>query len=127
MAENYDPKVWERKDKLNSRMSALKAASTVLEGTGNVGDVQAEADRFFSWLTQDQEWSEQTTTACDNAKPESEPAVQSELPTPTLKQKEWLDKVAKKLNMSYEEVQKKSGGDYPNNADEAKELYQKIK
>jgi hypothetical protein len=38
-----------------------------------------------------------------------------------------LEKVAKKLNLSYEDVQKKSGGDYPNNADEAKELYQKIK
>lgn len=103
---------WQRKDMLNSRMSALKAASFILEGSMWSGeDVKKQADEYYEWLTQDQNW-----TISEVKQPKA---------TPTLKQKELLEAIAKKLGISVDEVIKH--GKLPNNQTEAKELYQTLK
>jgi hypothetical protein len=105
---------WQRKDMLNSRMSALKAAAFVLEGSFWSGeDVLKQADEYFQWLTQDQEWIPKTV----------EPKV---TPTPTAKQKKLLDAVLKKLGMDYHDFVNK-GCSFPNNQAEAKKLYESLK
>lgn len=107
-----DDTVWKNKDMLNSRMSAIKAASLILEGTSwGTEDVLKQADEYYKWITQDQPWSNEPVTVT---------------PTPTAKQKKLLEAVAKKLGKDFEEIVtgcKK----FPSNEKEAKSLYGVLK
>ena len=80
-----DKRAFKLKDQLNSRMSALKAASINNEGKGiSAEDMLGEANKYYAWLYPD------------------EKGVTSDvsLPTPTAAQQKVLDEIEKQLNLS---------------------------
>ena len=75
-----------RKDKLNSRMSAIKAISVSYEGTGtSAEDLKEEADKILAWIAQDQVWA--------GEKQKADVVSDLSFPTPTVDQQKALDKV----------------------------------
>jgi len=98
-----DKKAFRLKDILNSRMSAIKAATIVNEGSGKpVEDVVKEADVYFAWLMQEQpplDGEAPKPTAKPKAAPKKK-VTQSVLPpAPQLEEKKVLDAVAEKLGV----------------------------
>jgi hypothetical protein len=120
-----DPKIWERKDKLSSRMSALKAVSIIYEQSKMNGDYVLDlADIYYNWIIQDQEWSTNdriTDISNSNNSELNNNNVVDILPTPTLKQKEWLDKIEAKYGFTAKELYTKCKK-YPNDKDSALEI-----
>jgi len=77
-----------RKDKLNSRMSAIKAVSVSYEGTGtSAEDLKEEADKILAWIAQDQVWA--------GEKQKADVVSDITAPTPTKPQLEALSKFEK--------------------------------
>jgi len=92
-----DKKAFRLKDILNSRMSALKAASTDHEGQGVGPDViTKEADIYFAWLNTEQTPLEAPKPTKKPVKKEAKPASP---PAPQLEEKKVLDAVAEKLGV----------------------------
>lgn len=101
MGNNYSKEqleAFKRKDMLNSRMSALKAVSLLFEGLGasemNLAeyDLRGEADVFYAWLTQDQDWAKEKDVS--NPLEQSQP---EQLPLPTAKQQSVVNAICNKL------------------------------
>ena len=94
-----DKKAFKLKDLLNSKMSALKAASIINEGnsTISVKEVLEQAQGYFEWLTAGQDFSDLKSSKEPAAKKEIN--KKSTLPAPNLAQKKVLDYVAKQLNL----------------------------
>ena len=102
-------RAFRKKDLLNSRMSALKAAATVNEGSAKKAKtILKEADEYYAWVQQDQEVepkqkgyhtpdedSEDKKQETETAPPSDtqKPATDSDstLPKPNLAQKKVLD------------------------------------
>lgn len=83
-----------RKDLLNSRMSAVKAASVNFEARGvSFADFKLFADQVFSWVQQDQ----LNTSSMPKVRGEVE-VKSGVLPTPTADQKKVLDAISIKLD-----------------------------
>lgn len=119
-----DAEVWERKDKLNSRMSALKAASTVSEGTAIPAEVViAEADKYYKWLTQDQSFAEKENVPGNSSNSNSTNTV---YPVPTTGQLKWLTAIKEKHGYTAEQVFDKCKK-YPSNKDQALECVKLMK
>ena len=59
--KKVDQSVWDRKDKMMQRMSALKASSTLYEGTGGDkrNDMLQYAEECYKWITGDFEAKEE--------------------------------------------------------------------
>lgn len=103
-----DLKAFVRKDKLNARMSALKAASTNCEGKEVVSeDLLGEANKYYNWLVQDQDWKNDTVVEeqqisgghiLDNS------TDSLSLPVPTVAQKKWLDNIQQKYGFTAQQV-----------------------
>jgi hypothetical protein len=131
-SEQIDSKVWERKDILNSRMSALKAASVVMEGSNSptaTSDVLVQANNYFAWLIQDQDWSQNIVNRSEETNGDDSPGSTGDnnvVPVPTKSQMNWLEKIEKNYKFTKEDVWKKCGK-YPNNKDEAVEITKRMK
>lgn len=100
MANNYtdeDKKAFRLKDLLNSKMSCLKAASIINEGNFNipVEEVLKQANEYFTWLTEGQNFSDLTAPKVSSKKKEK-----SVLPAPTLEQNKILDLIADSLGVN---------------------------
>lgn len=111
MAKYTDEEIkgFERKDMLNSRMSAIKAISTVCEGTNiSEDELLKRADKVFDWIAQDQTWEIPNVFVGDG----------NVTPVPTVKQKEWLDRIQDKHKFTPEQVFKVLGK-YPGNKEDA--------
>jgi len=120
-----DKEAFRKKDILNARMSALKAVASNHEGK-EFGDIQfrSEADLYFKWLTQDQDWSNgKEISGGSNSNVNSGNIV---CPTPTKVQLEWLKKIEDKYNFTKEQVWAKCGK-YPGNKDESVEVVKTMK
>lgn len=84
-----DKKAFKLKDQLNSRMSAIKAASLNNEGKGISADnMLVEADKYYAWLY-------------PNSTP-SEEVKSNVLPTPTAIQKKVLDAIQDKTGIEWD-------------------------
>jgi len=94
-----DKKAFKLKDLLNSKMSALKAASIINEGnsTISVKEVLEQTQGYFEWLIAGQDFSDLKSSKEPTAKKEIN--KKSTLPAPNLAQKKVLDYVAKQLNL----------------------------
>jgi hypothetical protein len=117
------------KDILNARMSALKAASLLYEGKSEPSsNVENVAGRFFTWLSKDQNWSKQDVDSSINFDDSSCVPVTnvSTVPTPTLIQQGWLDKIKTKHGFSVEQVYK-TYKKYPATKEEAIECVRLLK
>jgi hypothetical protein len=122
MENKVDKTVWDRKDKLNARMSAIKAASVIFEGSGaDDGNYLAHADAYYSWLTQDQEW----LIVKVDPKNEVETMVK-QYPVPTKDQIKWLDSIKEKYGFTKEQVFDTSGS-YPSTKEMAIKVVQQLK
>lgn len=118
MAKYTDEEIkgFERKDMLNSRMSAIKAISTVCEGTNiSEDELLKRADKIFDWIAQDQTWEIPNTLTAKTLKNSEDGNV---TPVPTVKQKEWLDRIQDKHKFTPEQVLK-ALGKYPGNKEDA--------
>jgi len=128
MSEKYskeDLEAFERKDKLNARMSALKAASTLMDGKGELPTVTLGlANTFYEWLIQGQPYAEIPNTVTEETLKESEQG--KVYPVPTVEQLKWLQQI--ETNYKYSAEQVFDGyGKYPNNKDQAIEAVKKLK
>jgi len=93
-------RAFKKKDLLNSRMSALKAASIVFEAS-NMGykGILAEADKLYEWLQQDQDAVVADMKPSNTKEPDYDVDTKKSevLPEPTLAQKKVLDAIAQEL------------------------------
>lgn len=93
-----DKKAFRLKDILNSRMSAIKAATVVNEATGKtVEEIVADADVYFAWLMQEQPPLDGGAPPKDTKKTTKKD--KSVPPAPQLEEKKVLDAVAEKLGV----------------------------
>lgn len=96
-----DKKAFKLKDMLNSRMSAIKAASLNNEGKGvPAKDMLAEANKYYTWLYP------QVIDDVIMSHLHNEP-VNTSLPTPTAAQQKVLTKIAAELKMDVETIKPK--------------------
>jgi len=100
------------KDILNCRMSALKAASVIYDGTGcdlghPVDIILSDADKYYEWLRQGQDdvGSITNTTLTLSNTPG---ATLGQLPEPTLAQKKVLGAIAGMLGKAQADIQLKT-------------------
>lgn len=109
---------FKRKDQLSARQSALKASTTVSEGTNKDRVVVMEdADEYYAWLIQDQEWSkdyerewkDESDCSVGDSVDRSNRSSGNVLPLPTLEQKKWLENIEKKYGYTAEQIYKKCG------------------
>ncbi len=120
-----DIKAFERKDRLNARMSALKAASTVSEGSVVPAEVIiGEADKYYGWLTQDQEWKDGNIPMGTDVV--SNNNTVSNLPVPTTEQMKWLNLIKENYGFTQEQVFE-AFKKYPANKDQAIEMVKQLK
>lgn len=100
------------KDILNSRMSALKAASLLWEGSGKdlghpaITTVKNAADEFYTWLRQGQDVDTKPEPSIGLGNTPG--ATLGQLPEPTLTQKKVLDAIAGKQNKTQVDPQLKA-------------------
>lgn len=108
MANNYseaDKLAFKRKDLLNSKMSALKAASLINEGNSEVKvkQVLKEAQEYFDWLVQGQDFSDiraEKKSKKSKSKEVVDKATENPtIPVPNLQQKKVLDIIQQKTGM----------------------------
>ena len=122
MNEEVDQSVWRRKDMLNARMSALKAASINHEGKEYSREyLLKEADDYYAWIVQDQEWKNDNTVVCDKSNSNS-----SIIPTPTVEQAKWLKAIEEKHGFTKEQVWTKCKS-FPSDKTSAVEIVRKMK
>ena len=155
MSDKYtkeDILAFERKDKLNARMSALKASATNCEGGGvSPESLIKAADEYYGWLVQDQTFKENTDVRVDSSlagsstgstSHDSGPEVTHDieaqydkgvaktvgpmLPIPTVAQAGWLEKIEKNYGYSKEQVYAVENK-YPSNKDDATRIVRELK
>jgi len=91
MNDKVSEDVWKKKDLLSARQTSANVTSYVFEGKEVDSEAFLEyAEKIFQWLYQDQD------------SPKSNPA--KELPKPTPEEKEVLDKIVEKLDLTRDEV-----------------------
>lgn len=116
--DRVSEEVWAAKDRLNSYMSALKAASTNNTGLGKSSeDILTEANKYYGRLLQ--------------AKIDKVTDTTVTIPLPTPKQKEILVEVAnKKLEWTEQYVTEcvyKWKGQFPTNPDSVQQIVDYLK
>ena len=122
-----DKEAFRKKDQLNARQSSLKAASTVHEGSAHPAEfILNEADKYYQWLSQDQEWKDVGQHSISTATVGDINKSNTDLPTPTVVQKEWLDKIEKTYGFTAQQVYEKCGS-YPSSKDQATSVVRKLK
>lgn len=128
--EKYDPGIWERKDKLMARLSALKATTVNHEGKGvKAEDILVESETYYNWLIKDQEYvgsDSNNGNSTVGVLPTITVNPTLSIPVPTLKQKEWLDKIQHQHGFTMEAIFTKFNT-YPSTKDEAVKMVRELK
>ena len=107
MSDDMSKEDWQRKDKLNSRMSAMKAVGMAYEGSYesvNAEDLIKEANKIYGWVTQDQTWADCVSDKPQEVKTDKHCLSDTSHPTPTVDQQKALDKVKEETDWTVSQV-----------------------
>lgn len=110
----------ERRQKLIVAQSSVKSAIDYTAGHEYSLDMVLQvADKIFDWVMNKGNNSGVTNNSVSNT-------VAASIPTPTLKQREWLDKIEAKHGYTHEQI-KKVYGKYPSTKEEALDCIKMMK
>ncbi len=128
---NYDPKDDERRQRLIVAQSSIKTAIDFFgpESEISLQNVINKADEIFDWVMSKGETFSGDNNGSGSGDRTNSPAVgggTNSIPTPTLKQKEWIDKIAEKHGFTAEQIYAKCKK-YPATKDEAIECVKTMK